>query len=207
MSRTARSRSTNSSMWSAFGDMGKFFSQLPRERPVDVSTVRSLSILVNCSTDTAERRVSVTRLRARARPAIAVRSITAGAGRMILLANRAAMTPATIGCPRSVLQALCAAASIMRGRSAETASRIPKAAARMRAWSVIVCGRRAYSANAVAGISRWAAIQVTRASTGSSIFGSARPGWRSNASCTAKPSRLAAPRRLLTSSWSDRVKM
>ena len=45
------------------------------------------------------------RLQARARPAVAARSITAGAGRMILFARRAAMMPATIGCPRSVLQA------------------------------------------------------------------------------------------------------
>ena len=49
---------------------------------------------------------------------MAVRSITAGAGRMIFAVRSAAMTPATIGAPRSVLQADCAAASIIKGRSA-----------------------------------------------------------------------------------------
>ena len=129
MSRTARSLSTSSSMLSAFGDMGKFFSQPNCERLVDISTVSSLSIFVIFSADTPERRASV----ARARPAMAARSITAGAGRMILLASRAAMMPATIGCPRSVLQAHWAAASIMDGRSAETAGRIPRVSAKMRA--------------------------------------------------------------------------
>ena len=49
---------------------------------------------------------------------MAVRSTTAGAGRMIFAVRSAAMTPATIGAPRSVLQGDCAAASIMKGRSA-----------------------------------------------------------------------------------------
>jgi len=176
MSRTARSLSINSSIWSAFGDAGKFFSQANRERPVDESTASSLSIFVICSADNSASSASVARLRARARPAMAARSILAGAGRMILRACRAAMTPATIGCPRSVLHAHCAAASIMRGRSVETAGRSPRQAARIDAWSVIVCRRRAYSMNAVAGTTRWAASQATKASTGSSIWARARPG-------------------------------
>jgi hypothetical protein len=56
---------------------------------------------------------------------MAVRSTTAGAGRMIFAVRSAAMTPATIGAPRSVLQADCAAASIMK------------------AWSALLGGRKA----------------------------------------------------------------
>ena len=48
---------------------------------------------------------------------MAVRSTTAGAGRMIFAVRSAAMTPAKIGAPGSVLQADCAAASIMKGGS------------------------------------------------------------------------------------------
>jgi hypothetical protein len=69
---------------------------------------------------------------------MAARSITADTGRRIFSARRAAMAPATIGWPRSVLQAACAAASIIKGRSAAVGSRIPNIAAKARPWSVIV---------------------------------------------------------------------
>ena len=64
---------------------------------------------------------------------LAARSITAGAGRITFSARNAAITPAAIGWPRSVLHADCAAASIMNGRSAALAGRNPSTAARMRA--------------------------------------------------------------------------
>ena len=74
---------------------------------------------------------------------MAMRSMTAGAGRMIFAARSAAMTPATIGAPRSVPQADWAAASIIKGRSALPGGRKPSVAASISAWSVIVCGRPA----------------------------------------------------------------
>jgi hypothetical protein len=118
-------------------------------------------------------RASAVRLRARARPAMAVRLMTAGAGRMIFAARRAAITPVTIGWPRSVLQADCAADSIMKGTSVLFGGRRPSVLARRSAWSVMVCGR---SAN-----------HPTRASIGSSICVRPMPGWRTNANRTAKP--------------------
>ena len=66
----------------------------------------------------------------------------------------------------SVAQAARAAASIMSGRSALVGARKPSTEASRRAWSVIVCGRRAYAANAEAGMPSWRAIQATSASTG-----------------------------------------
>jgi hypothetical protein len=60
-------------------------------------------------------------------PRMAVRSMTAGAGRMIFAARSAAITSETIGDPRSVLQADCAAASITKGRSALLGGRKPSA--------------------------------------------------------------------------------
>ena len=83
------------------------------------------------------------RLRARARPAMAARSMTDVAGRMTPSPRSAATTPVTIGGPRSVAQAARAAASIISGRSALVGARSPSAEASRRAWSVIVCGRRA----------------------------------------------------------------
>src|SRR5271166_788384 len=70
----------------------------------------------------------------------------------------------------------CAAASIIKGRSAAVGSRIPNIAAKARPWSVIVWDRRAYSVNAVAGISSCTASQATRPSTGSSICARTTPG-------------------------------
>jgi len=83
--------------------------------------------------DLVDALASAARLRARARPAIAARSITAGAGKITFSARSAKISPETIGCPRSVPQAACAAASIMNGRSATLAARRPNAVARMRA--------------------------------------------------------------------------
>jgi hypothetical protein len=76
-------------------------------------------------------------------PRDGVRSMTAGTGRMIFAVRSATIMPATIGEPRSVLQADCAAASIMKGKSALLGGRKPSVVASTSAWSVIVCGRPA----------------------------------------------------------------
>ena len=64
---------------------------------------------------------------------MAARSITAAGGRMILAMRSAAITAATIGCPRSVAQATCAAASIIGAKSAAMGARSPKVMASRRA--------------------------------------------------------------------------
>ena len=61
------------------------------------------------------------------------------------------MIPATIGNPLSVVDAACAAASMTSGRSLLVGARSPRALATSRAWSLMVCGRCAYSANAAVG--------------------------------------------------------
>ncbi len=59
----------------------------------------SPSSLARCSADSPATRASAARLRARARPAMAMRSITAAPGRMMPAARRAAITAAAIGWP------------------------------------------------------------------------------------------------------------
>jgi hypothetical protein len=60
---------------------------------------RRASSLASCAGGRSASKASAARLRARARPAMAVRSTTGGAGRMIFAVRSAAMTPATIGAP------------------------------------------------------------------------------------------------------------
>ncbi len=134
--------------------------------PTDGSRASSVSSLARCSADNPTTRASAVRLRARARPAMAMRSTTAAPGKMMRAVRRAAMTAAAMSWPRSVPRAASAAASIIGGTSAMVGVRRPKVAASWRAWSVMVCGRRAYSAKAAAGTSIWPAIQVTRAPAG-----------------------------------------
>ena len=140
-------------MWSALGAIGMDLSQAKGVTPTDGSTTSSPSSLVRCSEDNPATRASAARLRARARPAMAMRSITTAPGKMMRAARRAATTAATIGWPWSVPRAASAAASIIGGKSAMVGGRRRKVAASWRAWSVMVCGRRAYSAKAAAGIS------------------------------------------------------
>jgi hypothetical protein len=128
---------------SGFGEVEAFFSQPKGVALSAGSGLSSVSSLVSCAGERPASRASAVRLRARARPAMAVRSMTVGAARIILAARRAAITPATIGWPRSVLQADCAAASIMKGRSALLGGRKPSVLARRSAWSVMVCSRPA----------------------------------------------------------------
>jgi hypothetical protein len=76
---------------------------------IEVSSSSSLAI---CRSEMPVIRAWVARVRARARPAIAVRSITPAVGRMMREVRSAVTTAAAMGCPRSVLQAACAAALI-----------------------------------------------------------------------------------------------